>query len=179
MEVGFAAELQLCHLLSERFPKKYLRSLESSPKDGGLFLKDSFREDQPHLQRHEDLQNLSDPGPFVPIEIKTILPRIRADWACIWTINTIVHKRNTGILLLTSPAESERIAVVPMPALFQHSKVQKDTQKRTCLVVGRGSYQYHAPAFPPELAPYVMEMSDLHQALNDIIAVKAGSGDYW
>ena len=177
------AESRISQFIQELFPRRYIRSLESAPYDGGLFLEDCFGPQDLTLERHRYLANRTQPAEYIPVEIKAFLPFERTYWPGYIEWGACFKKSADpcGIVILTSPRDSDRVALCPTVALLQHLRPWREDETSMGLFLDGElqSGRFHVPVFPPSIQPYVIPLSFLQRALHNVMDCARNPGTAW
>ena len=184
---AFVAESRMCQIILEHYPRRFVRSLENARTDGGLLLDDFFDHDQESLERHSRLESCSEgTPPFLPVEIKHGVagPNWSGDptlWRQAWRLSGSHwgEDKRQGILIFTSAIDPDRVVICPATAFFQGVPAGTDGGK---LLVGEREavpWQTCPPAFPSNLKPYEIPVSDIGEVLSLLLKCAHDGTKVW
>lgn len=158
---------------------------ESAVHDLGLYTgNDALPRDVTERFIHM-LKKYKDIACVVPIEIKDIAPQLfRRKYGLEITWGFILHGQQVGkcqAIICTAAADVERVALIPrwyFRGLDDLSAEAERYQVRTAIEALQW-FLHATPAFPPEWAPFVFEISKLGQALSNLREFVRGTSEHW
>ena len=156
----------------------FLRAVESGNVDAGIYLGPKTLTGS-FTVRFFLLDDANDPEPnIIPLELKDIAPRTDDRKNIFWSFQlSAKQSRLAAAIILTSAEEPEYVAFVP-----HHYLSKNDSACRLTLVsmIIRPVWTLHVlPAFPFELAPFMLPLSSLNKAIANLRDYAMGLDDTW
>lgn len=177
MQVAYLVETRLCQAAAEGTDGRYfIRAFECGQCDAGLYVgrenligNATERSFQLHTLQQEQES-------LVPVDVKSISPRSNQKWASSGLHRRLGQRERCQALILSSAQESDYVALVPMQHLYQKGS---DKGGQDCHYTSGFAHHWilhPLPAFPPELTPTILPLSQLASALVNLRAFAQGSG---
>ena len=175
-QVAYLVEARLCQAAAAGTDGRYfVRAFECAQCDAGLYVGQGDLIGNATEQSFQLLDSQQEQESLVPLDIKSISPRFNERWAS-WAFHTeLAQKQCCQALILSSAQEPNYVALVPLQH-FSRTFGKSDHHF--------SGFPHHwilhpLPAFPPELTPTILPLSQLASALANLRAFAQGSGSWY
>ena len=171
---AYLAEAQVCNIASQSCPS-FIRSFEGGVTDCGL---------NTSLERLSILEADDSRARVIPIEVKNIAPMPDHKGNLYWVYTfTRLQTQHCQIVIVTAAKDPQHVALLPLYYFRKrHSEQFQGKQERVPLYscTLRPRWLLHSmPAYPAELAPFILPIDDLGQALKDVQLYATGQVNVW
>ena len=184
-EVAALSECQIAGVLTGQRGNSYaIRSPEGGDNDLGLLIseEDPHDLDKNSTSRFMQLRNLpAGSKNIVPFDVKSLIA-MPYHGTAVWRVGLTPHQVKTcQALIITNPKEPNFVIVLPIQHLHGIEKtVRPDTSTDYIFTGPRPLWTLHPlPAFPPQLTPFVLPLTSLPKAIDDMRGYATGSMEHW
>ncbi len=174
MHVAYLAEARVCQAAVEGTDGGFfVRAFEFAQCDAGLYVGPGHLTGNMTERGFQLFHSQGQQESLVPLDIKSISPHFTRKWAS-WPITVKTGQRKLcQAIILPSAQDPDYVALLPLEYLCRNGsdKTTNDTRG-----LPHQWLLHPLPAFPPELTPAVLPLSQLQSALANLRAFAQGSG---
>lgn len=179
LRVAFLIEARLCQAAAEGMDGRYfIRGCEFGQCDAGLYVGRGNVDGNATERSFQLLDSQQEQESLVLLDIKSISPHFTYKWSS-WLLHAqLGQKEHCQAIILSSAQEPNYVALVPMQYVYPMK-----SDKGGSPVYYTSGFAYHwilhpLPAFPPELTPFILPLSQLASALANLRTFAQGSGSW-
>ena len=180
--VAFSSEARICGIAHQHCPS-FVRAFEGGVTDCGLYM--GLRNPDGDLaDKVLSVLEAKDPqGRVIPIEAKDLAPITDLKANVYWIYHfTKRQAEHCQVAIISVAKDPEYVALLPLHYYRKRGRMTDDSNGQvpiySCLL--RPRWLLHSvPAFPPELAPFILPINDLSQALENIYTYAIGHKNDW
>ena len=176
LRVAFLVEARLCQAAAEGTDGRYfIRAFECGQCDAGLYVGRGKMIGNATERSFQLLDSQQEQESVVPVDIKSISPALGQEWAS-WLLHAERGQREScQALILSSTQEPNYVALVPMQYLYPEESDKGGPQLYYTSGFAHHWILHPLPAFPPELTPFILPLSQLASALANVREFAQGS----
>ena len=176
LQVAFLVEARLCQAAAEGTDGRYfIRAFEWGQCDAGLYVGRGDLIGNATEQSFQLLVSQQEQGSVVPVDIKSISPGLGHEGA-LWLVQSSPgQSESCQTLIISSTQEPNYVALVPMQYIYLTKSAKGGRRSYYTSGFAHHWILHPLPAFPPELMPFILPLSQLARALANLRAFAQGS----